>query len=148
MVNLNETGSKRYHLHIRVLTVDNYLISVCTPIRGYFAFYQFYEIQKELFFLIELFFFSFSACPPTQVLLKRQKYHRGSIYCMAWSPDGKILATGSNDKSIKLFQFDSFNCMQSGDDVELNIHNGTVRELAFVPNRAGLLISGGAGNNS
>lgn len=65
---------------------------------------------------------------------------------MAWSPDGKLLATGSNDKSIKLFQFDGYNCTQSGDDVELNIHNGTVRELAFVPNRAGLLISGGAGN--
>ncbi|XP_065647865.1 WD repeat-containing protein 47 [Hydra vulgaris] len=89
-----------------------------------------------------------STCPPAPVLIKRQKYHRGSIYCMAWSPDGKLLATGSNDKSIKLFQFDGYNCTQSGDDVELNIHNGTVRELAFVPNRAGLLISGGAGDGN
>lgn len=79
------------------------------------------------------------------VMFRRNKYHRGSIYCVAWSPDGQILASGSNDKSIKLLRFDTRSYEQKGDDIEINIHNGTVRELAFVPNRCGLLISGGAG---
>ena len=83
---------------------------------------------------------------PMSVLFKRSKYHRGSIYCMDWSPDGCLLATGSNDKSIKILQFDERQFTQTGDDIELNIHNGTVRELAFIPNKTGLLISGGTGD--
>lgn len=83
--------------------------------------------------------------PPMPVLFKRCKYHRGSIYCMDWSPDGRLLATGSNDKSIKILQFDAHQFTQTGEDIELNFHNGTVRELAFVPNKSGILISGGTG---
>jgi WD40 repeat protein len=33
------------------------------------------------------------------------KQHKGSIYCAAWNPTGDILATGSNDKTIKLTKF-------------------------------------------
>lgn len=39
---------------------------------------------------------------PAKVLYKKGKHHLGSIYCMAWSPSGRIIATGSNDKLIKL----------------------------------------------
>ena len=39
---------------------------------------------------------------PAQVLVKKGKHHLGSIYCVAWSPSGRIIATGSNDKLIKL----------------------------------------------
>jgi len=84
--------------------------------------------------------------PSMSVMFKRAKYHRGSIYCMGWSPDGELLATGSNDKSIKLLKFDGRLFNQVGEEIELNIHNGTVRELSFVPNRCGLLVSGGAGD--
>ena len=42
--------------------------------------------------------------PPT-VLFKRTKHHKGSIYCLAWSPRGDLLATGSNDKTVKLMRF-------------------------------------------
>eukprot|EP00111_Clytia_hemisphaerica_P002552 TCONS_00007274-protein len=83
-----------------------------------------------------------------QVVFSRNKYHRGSIYCMSWDPEGRFIATGSNDKTIKLIQFDPHNYTQIGDDTEFNIHSGTVRELAFVPNRNGYLISGGAGSGS
>ncbi|XP_037078833.1 WD repeat-containing protein 47-like [Pollicipes pollicipes] len=44
------------------------------------------------------------------VLLKRTKHHKGSIYCMAWSPVGDLIATGSNDKTIKLMRFDADSC--------------------------------------
>lgn len=43
---------------------------------------------------------------PAKVLYKKGRHHLGSIYCMGWSPSGKILATGSNDKSIKLVRLD------------------------------------------
>jgi WD40 repeat protein len=43
-----------------------------------------------------------SVTQPAKVLYKKGKHHLGSIYCMAWSPSGRIIATGSNDKLIKL----------------------------------------------
>ena len=47
-----------------------------------------------------------SAPKPAKVLLKKGKHHLGSIYCMGWSPSGRIIATGSNDKLIKLLRVD------------------------------------------
>jgi len=90
--------------------------------------------------------FSSDTVSTMEVVFSRTKYHRGSIYCMAWDPEGRFIATGSNDKTIKLIQFDAQNFTQVGDDVEFNIHSGTVRDLSFVPNRTGYLISGGAGS--
>ena len=31
---------------------------------------------------------------PPIVLAKRTKHHKGSIYCLAWSPKGDLIATG------------------------------------------------------
>ena len=42
---------------------------------------------------------------PPSVLFKRTKHHKGSIYCLSWSPRGDLLATGSNDKTVKLMRF-------------------------------------------
>jgi len=41
------------------------------------------------------------------VLFKRTKHHKGSIYCLAWTPIGDLMATGSNDKTVKLMRFNS-----------------------------------------
>jgi len=41
------------------------------------------------------------------VLFKRTKHHKGSIYCLAWTPDGRLIATGSNDKTVKLMRFNA-----------------------------------------
>lgn len=41
------------------------------------------------------------------VLFKRTKHHKGSIYCLAWTPDGQLMATGSNDKTVKLMRFNA-----------------------------------------
>lgn len=79
---------------------------------------------------------------------KKNKHHKGSIYCSAWSPLGDIVATGSNDKTIKMFKFDSENCTD-GAEMELTCHDGTIRDMVFMQdtiNRSSLLVSGGAGD--
>uniref|UniRef100_T1L4M5 CTLH domain-containing protein n=1 Tax=Tetranychus urticae TaxID=32264 RepID=T1L4M5_TETUR len=83
------------------------------------------------------------------VLFKRCKHHKGSIYCLAWNSSGDLLATGSNDKTIKLMRFDADRCDIVGTEAELTMHDGTVRDLCFMEdltNGSNLLISGGAGD--
>ncbi|XP_037904824.1 WD repeat-containing protein 47 isoform X4 [Hermetia illucens] len=83
------------------------------------------------------------------VLFKRTKHHKGSIYCMGWAPDGELVATGSNDKTIKLMRYDEVKKQLEGREIELTMHDGTVRDLCFLEdtsNKASLLISGGAGD--
>ena len=41
------------------------------------------------------------------VVDQRASYHKSSVFCMAWNPLGDLLATGSNDKTVKLAGFDS-----------------------------------------
>jgi len=84
------------------------------------------------------------------VLIKRTKHHKGSIYCTTWSADGEWIATGSNDKTIKLMRFDNETKQLEGSDIELTMHDGTVRDMCFLDDSMNkssrLLISGGAGN--
>ncbi|XP_059613294.1 uncharacterized protein LOC132259605 isoform X2 [Phlebotomus argentipes] len=83
------------------------------------------------------------------VLFKRTKHHKGSIYCMAWSPQGDLVATGSNDKTVKLMRYNEVQQQLEGREVELTMHDGTVRDLCFIEdstNKASLLISAGAGD--
>jgi WD40 repeat protein len=63
-----------------------------------------------------------SSFQPT-VTLKRTKHHKGSIYCMAWSPHGDLLATASNDKTVKLLPFDADSC---------SVHGGCCAKVAVV----------------
>ncbi|KAK7870362.1 hypothetical protein R5R35_000536 [Gryllus longicercus] len=83
------------------------------------------------------------------VLFKRTKHHKGSIYCLAWTPMGDLMATGSNDKTVKLMRFNVDTSNLEGQEVELTMHDGTVRDLCFLEdttNKSSLLISGGAGD--
>ena len=62
-------------------------------------------------------FVEFSEDHTTQastVLFKRTKHHKGSIYCLAWSPAGDLIATGSNDKTVKLMRFNPDTCNMEG----------------------------------
>jgi WD40 repeat protein len=54
--------------------------------------------------------------------------HKGSVCCAAWSPDGKTLATGSYDKTIKLWNARSGKLGKT-----LTGHEGHLRYLAFRP---------------
>ncbi|VDK30122.1 unnamed protein product, partial [Anisakis simplex] len=47
---------------------------------------------------------------PADVILSRPKQHRGSVYCLAFNPIGELLATGSNDKSLRLMAFNNELC--------------------------------------
>ncbi|KFD65950.1 hypothetical protein M514_03888 [Trichuris suis] len=83
-----------------------------------------------------------------KILLTRPKQHRGSIYCVSFNPTGELLATGSNDKTVRLMQFSAETC-KIGVEQELNIHNGTVRDVVFMEdtsNHTSLLLSAGSGN--
>ncbi|CAL1592559.1 unnamed protein product [Knipowitschia caucasica] len=86
---------------------------------------------------------------PAAVRFQRNKHHKGSIYCVAWSHCGRLLATGSNDKYVKVLPFNPQTCNATGPDLEFSIHDGTIRDLAFMegPESGGsILISAGAGD--
>ncbi|KAG7457201.1 hypothetical protein MATL_G00244020 [Megalops atlanticus] len=90
-----------------------------------------------------------SASTQPVVRFKRNKHHKGSIYCVAWSHCGQLLATGSNDKYVKVLPFNVETCNATGPDLEFSMHDGTIRDLAFMegPESGGaILISAGAGD--
>lgn len=80
---------------------------------------------------------------PPIVLAKRTKHHKGSIYCLSWSPKGDLLATGSNDKVVKVLKYDTITSSLSSNESEITIHDGTVRDCVFLEET---LASGGAGD--
>ncbi|KAM9848883.1 WD repeat-containing protein 47-like [Aulostomus maculatus] len=90
-----------------------------------------------------------SAVKQPVVRFRRNKHHKGSIYCVAWSHCGQLLATGSNDKYVKVLPFNADSCNATGPDLEFSMHDGTIRDLAFMegPESGGsILISAGAGD--
>eukprot|EP00743_Colponemidia_sp_Colp-15_P004540 GILK01004894.1.p1 GENE.GILK01004894.1~~GILK01004894.1.p1 ORF type:complete len:854 (+),score=139.34 GILK01004894.1:105-2666(+) len=89
------------------------------------------------------------------VVLEKQRVHLGSIYCVAWNASGSVIATGSNDKTIKLIPIGAIDLKnppfsQSYIDQHLKEtaligHTSTVRALDF-SSTTDRLFSGGADN--
>lgn len=46
-----------------------------------------------------------SGAEQADVVYTSAKHHRGSIYCVSWNESGTLIATGSNDKTVRVSQF-------------------------------------------
>jgi WD40 repeat protein len=66
---------------------------------------------------------------------------------MAWSQKGDLLATGSNDKVVKVLKYDTITSNLGSNESEITVHDGTVRDCCFLEDAGStLLASGGAGD--
>lgn len=76
------------------------------------------------------------------------EHHEGSIYCIDWSDNEQFIATGSNDKQIKIIINPS---QRPGEDdifqLLLTGHQNKVRALTFQPGQSNTLLSGGDGES-
>ena len=85
------------------------------------------------------------------LIFEQKNHHLGSIYCLDWSVSGRLLASGSNDKMVKLMvvpKLSESNSKKSEEDddiLELPIkgHNGTIRSICFDPSSDLTLLTSG-----
>ena len=77
----------------------------------------------------------------TWKVIARLKGHRDGLYAVALSPDGKMIATGSYDKKIKLWSLAGKKELR-----QLDGHNGPVHDLAFHP--SGKLLASASGDRT
>ena len=83
------------------------------------------------------------------LLFEKPNHHAGSIYCLDFSPNNKLVATGSNDKMIKIFVIPDFST-KTREILELAIpdQHGTVRSVVFSPIEENNFFSGGSGDTN
>jgi WD40 repeat protein len=67
--------------------------------------------------------------------------HKDSILSVTFSPDGKYLASGSRDKTIKLWSLES-----QQEITTLQGHNGSIYSVAFSPD--GKYLASGSGDKT
>jgi WD40 repeat protein len=70
------------------------------------------------------------------------KAHDGQLVCLAHSSDGRLLATGSHDRTVRIWDARSYKHLAT-----LTGHTDIVRGVAFSPTNPKLLASGQRGGN-
>lgn len=84
-----------------------------------------------------------------QVVQEITDHHNGSIYCVDWSRNARLIATGSNDKLIKVLLVPNFDDQDKNDstvdikELDLVGHKAIVRSVCFNPMDPTCLLSGG-----
>lgn len=78
-----------------------------------------------------------------EMIFSTDDHHAGNIYCMDWSPDQQVIATGSNDKTIKAIVNPSLLEEQGILETEFAGHSNKVRTLGFTKGQTLKLVSGG-----
>lgn len=73
----------------------------------------------------------------TGVLVATLRGHEGNVWSGAFSADGNLLATGGQDRTIRVYDW-----QQETSLLELRGHESTVNQLAFHPVNPALLLSG------
>ena len=76
----------------------------------------------------------------TGIPLLTYKAHRSDVTCVAFSPDGKTIASGSFDNILNLSD------AQTGDSLRMLEHTGYVKSVAFSPN--GRILASGSGDRT
>jgi hypothetical protein len=77
----------------------------------------------------------------TGKLLATLQGHAGGIYSVAWSPDGKTLASGPGDNTVKLWEAATGKLLTS-----LEGHTDTVNSVAWSPD--GKILASGSGDKT
>ncbi|HEY8505650.1 MAG TPA: WD40 repeat domain-containing protein, partial [Gemmataceae bacterium] len=81
------------------------------------------------------------------------KGHRAGVFCVAFSPDGKFIASGSSDRTLKLWEVGSGNVVREFADPNYkpgplpgppHAHPGWVYKVRFIDNGAKLVSVGSA----
>ncbi|MFX1546684.1 MAG: hypothetical protein ACFFCU_10830 [Promethearchaeota archaeon] len=67
--------------------------------------------------------------------------HSGKLFAVAYSPDGKIIATGGEDRVVKLWETETRNEIR-----KLEKHTGAIKDLTFSPDGK-MLVSCGVDTN-
>lgn len=85
-----------------------------------------------------------------RVILQKPGLHQGSVFCAAWSVSGALLATGSNDHTVRLLRLrrggGAAALLKEAASETLRGHDGTVRDVGFSP-VADTIVSAGGGDN-
>ena len=84
-----------------------------------------------------------------KLLFEKHNHHAGSIYCLDFSPSDKVIVTGSNDKTIKIFVVPDFNeNMKEVLELAILDQKGTIRSVLFPPTENNVFLSGGSCDNN
>lgn len=91
---------------------------------------------------------NFTDLDDIKMVFEQSNHHLGSIYCLDWSVSGRLIASGSNDRLVKLMVVPNLDESLYGKDqetLELTVHGheGTIRSVCFEPRNDLILLSGG-----